>query len=89
MNKLMLIEQMAKDAKIDVKSAEKALNSMVQSIVDGLISKEGAFRIMGFGTFVKAHRKARAGVNPATGEKIQIEARNVVRFRPGKALKTL
>jgi len=36
---------------------------------------------------VKAKRKARAGVNPATGEKIQIAAKTVVKFRLAKAAK--
>jgi DNA-binding protein HU-beta len=34
-------------------------------------------------------RKSRVGVNPATGKKMQIPAKNVPKFRPGKALKGL
>ncbi len=36
---------------------------------------------------VKAHRKARMGRNPQTGEAIKIKAKTVVRLRPAKALK--
>lgn len=89
MNKSELIEKMAKDAKIDIKSADRAFHTLVLSIFDGLLSKEGTFRITGFGTFFKSHRKARNGVNPATGKKIKIAAKNVVRFRPGKLLKEI
>ncbi|NCO98407.1 HU family DNA-binding protein, partial [bacterium] len=49
--------------------------------------KVGEFVLPGFGKMVKAKRKARAGVNPATGEKIQIAAKTVVKFRLAKAAK--
>ena len=47
----------------------------------------GKFVIPGIGRAVKAHRKARMGRNPATGETIQIKAKTVVRLRPAKAFK--
>jgi DNA-binding protein HU-beta len=47
----------------------------------------GKFVIPGFGRVVKAHRKARMGRNPATGEAIKIKAKTVVRLRAAKALK--
>jgi DNA-binding protein HU-beta len=43
--------------------------------------------ISGFGTFKVARRAARQGVNPRTGEKIQIPASIKPKFRAGKALK--
>jgi DNA-binding protein HU-beta len=47
----------------------------------------GKFVIPGLGRVVKAHRKARMGRNPQTGEAIKIKAKTVVRLRPSKALK--
>jgi len=47
----------------------------------------GKFVIPGLGRVVKAHRKARIGRNPQTGEQIKIKAKTVVRLRPSKALK--
>src|ERR1700746_1139129 len=47
----------------------------------------GKFVIPGSGRVVKAHRKARMGRNPQTGEAIKIKAKTVVRLRPAKALK--
>jgi len=43
--------------------------------------------IPGLGRAVKAHRKARMGRNPATGEPIKIKAKTVVRLRAAKAFK--
>lgn len=51
------------------------------------VKKEGEFVVPGFGKMVKARRKARMGVNPATGEKIKIAAKTVVKFRLAKAAK--
>ena len=44
-------------------------------------------RLVGFGTFATAQRKAGTGRNPRTGEEMQIPASTTVRFKPGKGLK--
>jgi DNA-binding protein HU-beta len=44
-------------------------------------------RIVGFGNFQVAHRKASTGRNPRTGAEVQIPASRVPKFRAGKALK--
>jgi DNA-binding protein HU-beta len=51
------------------------------------VKKSGEFVVPGFGKMVKVNRKARMGVNPATGAKIQIAAKTVVKFRLAKAAK--
>ena len=47
----------------------------------------GKFVIPNIGRAVKAHRKARMGRNPQTGEQIKIKAKTVVRLRAAKAFK--
>jgi DNA-binding protein HU-beta len=47
----------------------------------------GKFVIPNLGRAVKAHRKARMGRNPQTGEPIKIKAKTVVRLRAAKAFK--
>ena len=51
------------------------------------VKKNGEFVLPGFGKLVKMHRKARVGINPATGEKINIAAKTVAKFRLAKAVK--
>jgi DNA-binding protein HU-beta len=51
------------------------------------VKKNGEVLVPGFGKMVKAKRAARTGVNPATGEKIKIAAKTVVKFRLAKAAK--
>ena len=87
MTKAQLVEQMAKDAGISKAEAGKAINSLLDSIGEAIKEENGRVTLLGFGTFSKVYRNARQGVNPATGEKITIEARHVVKFKPGKAIK--
>ena len=51
------------------------------------LSSGGEVRLVGFGTFMVANRKATTGRNPRTGETIQIAASKQPKFRPGKGLK--
>jgi len=43
--------------------------------------------VVDFGTFQVMQRKARRAVNPQTGERLDIPAKNVVRFKAGKGLR--
>ena len=51
------------------------------------VRSSGEFTFPGVGKLVKAHRAARMGRNPATGETISIPAKTVVKFRVAKAAK--
>jgi DNA-binding protein HU-beta len=53
-----------------------------------VLSRGGEINFTGFGKFSVADRSARQGVNPQTGEKIQIAASRVPRFSAGSALKS-
>lgn len=85
MNKADLIEKISKDSKITKTSAGKALDSLVVNVTRSL-KKGERVALVGFGTFSISRRKARVGRNPQTGQRIQIKARKVVKFRPGKDL---
>ena len=85
MNKADLIDKIAKDAKISKTTASRTLDSLVDGITKSL-KKGERVALVGFGTFAVSKRKARVGRNPQTGEQIQIKARRVARFRPGKEL---
>ena len=72
--------------------SKKTIDTIVTTTLDTIkktIKKGDAVSLLGFGTFSKARRKARMGVNPATGEKIKIKAKNVVKFSAGKAWKEM
>ncbi|MBR9921895.1 MAG: HU family DNA-binding protein [Bacteroidetes bacterium] len=85
MNKGDLVNKVAESANISKNQAGDAVNSVLDAIADALKDGDKA-TLIGFGTFSVSHRAARAGRNPQTGETIQIAARNVVKFKPGKEL---
>lgn len=87
MTKTELIEAMAKDAGIPKTKASAALDAFISGITQELKKKDGRVTLVGFGAFSVVERNARQGRNPQTGESIQIEAKKVVKFTVGKALK--
>jgi len=85
MNKGDLINKVAEDANLSKAQATEAVNCVLSTIGNTL--KDGdKVSIVGFGTFASTHRAARVGRNPKTGEALQIKAKNVVKFKPGKEL---
>ena len=86
MNKNDLINNVADAAGISKTVAASAVDSVFDSISSAL-SGGGDVRLVGFGTFSVANRKATTGRNPRTGEVIQIKASKSQKFKAGKALK--
>lgn len=85
MNKADLVNEVAKVVSTK-KEAQAAVDTVVQAITDAM-AKGDSVTLVGFGTFKPVQREARQGRNPQTGAPIDIKARNVPKFTPGKALK--
>ena len=85
MNKSELIEAIAKNAKLSKKDAGAALEATLTAVQKSL-KKGDKVTLIGFGTYSVVKRAARQGVNPATGEKIKIKAKKVVKFKAGSKL---
>lgn len=87
MKKDDLVMEVMKAANIETKKQSlEAVDALFDTIVKAL-SKGDEVAITGFGTFKVAKRAARMGVNPKTGEKIQIAASTKPKFRAGKLFK--
>ncbi|MBI5401310.1 HU family DNA-binding protein [Candidatus Wolfebacteria bacterium] len=87
MKKPELVEAVMKEAAIEVKKqALQAVEAVFNTITQALTRGEEV-AIPGFGVFKVVKRAARQGVNPKTGEKIQIAASIKPKFRAAKALK--
>lgn len=86
MTKDQIIEAVAQKCGSSKKQAAECLDIILESITKAL-QKGDKVAFTGFGIFVVSKRKARQGVNPKTGAKIQIPAMTVPKFRAGKALK--
>ncbi|MEL6140706.1 MAG: HU family DNA-binding protein [Bacteroidota bacterium] len=85
MNKGDLIAKIQSDADLTKSQAESALNAILDGI-SGALKSGDSVSLIGFGTFSVNNRPARQGINPRTGESIQIAAKNVAKFKPGKKL---
>ena len=85
MNKSELIDAIASQANLSKTDAGKALEATVGAIEEAL-KKGDKVSLVGFGAFSVSQRAARTGRNPKTGEELKIDAKKVVKFKPGTEL---
>ena len=91
MNRRELLEAVLNNKElkhITKKDADRIITATFETIKK-TVKKGEDVSLVGFGTWVRAKRAARTGVNPATGEKIKIPAKKVPKFRAGKAWKDM
>ena len=87
MTKSEFVDQVASRSGLNKADANKAVEAALETIQDALV-RGSDVSITGFGKFSVSERSARQGVNPATGEKIQIAASKAPKFTAGAALKS-
>ena len=85
-NKNDLIGAVAETSGLSKSDASSAVEGVFDAITKSL-SKGDEVRLVGFGTFSVAKRKASTGRNPRTGEPMNIPASNQPTFKAGKGLK--
>ena len=86
MNKAELGEEVSSKTGLTKKETGNVVDAMTETITDTL-SKGEKVTLVGFGTFQVMQRKARRGRNSQTGKEIQIPAKKVPKFLPGKGLR--
>ena len=86
MNKAELVEEVSSKVGITKKDAGKVVDAVTETITNTL-KKGEKVTLVDFGTFQVIERKARKGINPQTRKTIQIPAKKVPKFRPGKGLR--
>lgn len=85
MTKAELIDAIASQSGLTKADSQKALDATLKAIAD-MLKEGGNLQLVGFGTFSVEERAAREGRNPATGEKMQIPAKKVAKWKPSKSL---
>ena len=88
MKKTDLIHAIAEQSGLSKKDAEKALNATIDTIIKAVAEGE-KIQLTGFGTFEQRQRNARTGVDPRTGNTIEIPASKVPPFKAGKGFKDI
>ena len=86
MNKAELVNEVSGEVGLSKRETRKVVDAIIGTIGDTLAKGEKV-TLVGFGTFRVRSRKARRGVNPQTGESIQIPAKKVPKFTAGKTLR--
>jgi DNA-binding protein HU-beta len=81
-----LVASVADETELSRTKAAEVVDAVFAAIGKAL-KDEQEVRLVGFGTFATAKRKALTGRNPRTGEEIEIPASVSVKFKPGKGLK--
>ncbi len=87
MTKSELVDQVADRSELTKVQAARAIDAVLDTVQDTL-RRGSEVTLSGFGRFHVAERGARRGVNPRTGERIQIAASRVPRFSAGSGLKS-
>src|SRR5213082_4107689 len=87
LSKTKIVGHIAEKVGSPKKTAVMFFDELFKLAVKEAKGAAGKFVIPGLGRLVKAHRKARMGRNPQTGEQIKIKAKTVVKFRVAKAAK--
>ena len=86
MTKSEFVDQVAAESGLSKGDAGTAVDAVL-TVIEDTLKRGGEVSFTGFGKFSVADRGARQGVNPQTGERIQIAASKVPRFSAGSALK--
>ncbi|MES2988728.1 MAG: integration host factor subunit beta [Pseudomonadota bacterium] len=71
---------------LSVREVEKIVAIFFDEIVDRLAS-DGRVELRGFGAFSTRARDGRTGRNPRTGETVEVDAKRVPYFKPGKEMR--
>lgn len=87
MKKAELVDQVADRAELTRQDAARAVDAVLATVKETL-GRGSDITISGFGRFHVGQRGARQGVNPRTGERIQIAATRIPRFTAGSGLKS-
>lgn len=88
MTKAELVEEVARVSDLTKKHSESIVNTVFDSIIEAL-QKDEKIELRGFGSFRIRQRRSRQGRNPKTGDKVDVPAKRIPYFKPGKELKEL
>jgi DNA-binding protein HU-beta len=88
MNRAEVVARVARESGLTKADVDRVLGALLEH-VSRTLKKGEKVKLVGFGTFDVARRRARSVLNPRTGAAIRIPARRMPRFTPGKDLRKL
>src|SRR5919108_4306798 len=85
MTKKEIVKQISEELGLTQLKTKEIVQKTFDAIVDTLL-QEKRIELRNFGVFEVKRRKPRKARNPRTGERVDVEAKNVVTFKPGKEM---
>lgn len=76
----------AENADLSLKDVERIVDVFFDEI-SARLAEGGRVELRGFGAFSTRSRDARTGRNPRTGESVDVDAKRVPYFKPGKEMR--
>ena len=83
MTKKEIVKQISDETGLTQLEVKRVVQMTFDSIIETL-SSDGRIELRKFGVFEVKRRKARRARNPRTNQPVDVEAKNVVTFQPGK-----
>ena len=88
MTKKEIVKQISDDLGLTQLKTKEIVQKTFDAIIETLL-REKRIELRNFGVFEVKRRKARKARNPRTGERVDVEPKNVVTFKPGKEMEEL
>ncbi len=82
-----LVQMLSSDnPDLSAREIERIVDIFFEEITSRLVA-DGRVELRGFGAFSTRAREARTGRNPRTGEAVDVDAKRVPYFKPGKEMR--
>ena len=85
MTKKEIVKLISDKLQVPQTKTKEIVQLTFDAIVNTLVS-DGRIELRNFGVFEVKRRKPRKARNPRTGDSVDVEAKNVVTFQPGKIM---
>jgi integration host factor subunit beta len=86
MNKSELVASLSEEMDLPSRKSEEIVNAVFQTMFKALVDGD-RIEIRGFGSFEIRQYEGYSGRNPKTGEKIEVQGKNLPFFKAGKELR--
>jgi len=80
-----IVRTIAEQIELPQLRTKELVQKTFDALIDALV-KEGRIELRNFGVFQIKKREARMARNPRTGERVPVQAKSVVTFKPGKEM---
>ncbi len=85
MTKKEIVKQISEELGLTQLKTKEIVQKTFDAIIETLLT-EHRIELRNFGVFEVKRRKARKARNPRTGDRVDVEPKNVVTFKPGKEM---